>query len=155
MTLLLITILLVFLFFFIKMRKEEKKKKELFLSLNKKRSELISYFSQLDSFKGGLYDLFYFHKGLAEKFPDLINKAPSVCPDKYGVFRTKDIATMSPDDVFLGGIWGLFTHNITMWELYKKIDEEAYDTVLYQYYKLLKAGKFTMLQIINKEISQL
>ena len=149
MTLLLITILLVF---FIKMKK---KKKGLLLSLNKKRSELISYFSKLDSFKGGLYDLFYFHKGLAEKFPDLINKAPSVCPDKYGVFRTKDIATMSPDDVFLGGICGLFTFNITTWEPYKKTDKEAYNVVLNQYYKLLKAGKSRMLQIIDKEISQL
>lgn len=148
MTLLLITILLVF---FIKMKK---KKKGLLLSLNKKRSELISYFSKLDSFKGDLYDLFYFHKGLAEKFPDLINKAPSVCPNKYGVFRTKDIATMSPDDVFLGGICGLFTFNITTWELYKKTDKEAYNIVLNQYYKLLKAGKFIMLQIIDKEISQ-
>ena len=148
MTLLLITILLVL---FIKMKK---KKKGLLLSLNKKRSELISYFSKLDSFEGGLYDLFYFHKGLAEKFPDLINKVPSVCPDKYGVFRTKDIATMSPDDVFLGGICGLFTFNITTWELYKKTDKEAYNIVLNQYYKLLKAGKFTMLQIIDKEISQ-
>lgn len=149
MTLLLITILLVF---FIKMKK---KKKGLLLSLNKKRSELISYFSKLDSFKGGLYDLFYFHKGLAEKFPDLINKVPSVCPDKYGVFRTKDIATMSPDDVFLGGICGLFTFNITTWELYKKTDKEAYNVVLNQYYRLLKAGKSRMLQIIDKEISQL
>ena len=149
MTLLLITILLVF---FIKMKK---KKKGLLLSLNKKRSELISYFSKLDSFKGDLYDLFYFHKGLAEKFPDLINKVPSVCPDKYGVFRTKDIATMSPDDVFLGGICGLFTFNITTWELYKKTDKEAYNIVLNQYYRLLKAGKSRMLQIIDKEISQL
>lgn len=148
MVLLLIIILLVF---FIKMKK---KKKGLLLSLNKKRSELISYFSKLDSFKGSLYDLFYFHKGLAEKFPDLINKAPSVCPNKYGVFRTKDIATMSPDDVFLGGICGLFTFNITTWELYKKTDKEAYNIVLNQYYKLLKAGKFIMLQIIDKEISQ-
>ena len=148
MTLLLITILLVF---FIKMKK---KKKGLLLSLNKKRSEVISYFSKLDSFKGGLYDLFYFHKGLAEKFPDLINKVPSVCPDKYGVFRTKDIATMSPDDVFLGGICGLFTFNITTWELYKKTDKEAYNIVLNQYYRLLKAGKSRMLQIIDKEISQ-
>ena len=148
MTLLLITILVVF---FIKMKK---KKKGLLLSLNKKRSELISYFSKLDSFKGDLYDLFYFHKGLAEKFPDLINKVPSVCPDKYGVFRTEDIATMSPDDVFLGGICGLFTFNITTWELYKKTDKEAYNIVLNQYYRLLKAGKSRMLQIIDKEISQ-
>ena len=149
MTLLLIIILLVF---FIKMKK---KKKGLLLSLNKKRSELISYFSKLDSFEGSLYDLFYFHRGLAEKFPDLINKVPSVCPDKYGVFRTEDIATMSPDDVFLGGIYGLFTQNIIMWELYKKNDKEAYNIVLNQYYNLLKSGKFRMLQIIDKEISQL
>lgn len=148
MTLLLITILVVF---FIKMKKRKKD----YSFLYKKRSELISYFSKLDSFEGSLYDLFYFHKELAEKFPDLINKAPSVCPDKYGVFRTKDIATMSPDDVFLGGICGLFTQNIIMWELYKKNDKEAYNIVLNQYYGLLKTGKFIMLQIIDKEISQL
>lgn len=148
MTLLLITILVVF---FIKMKKRKKD----YSFLYKKRSELISYFSKLDSFEGSLYDLFYFHRGLAEKFPDLINKAPSVCPDKYGVFRTKDIATMSPDDVFLGGIRGLFTQNIIMWELYKKNDKEAYNIVLNQYYGLLKTGKFIMLQIIDKEISQL
>lgn len=148
MTLLLITILVVF---FIKMKKRKKD----YSFLYKKRSELISYFSKLDSFEGSLYDLFYFHRGLAEKFPDLINKVPSVCPDKYGVFRTKDIATMSPDDVFLGGICGLFTQNIIMWELYKKNDKEAYNIVLNQYYNLLKTGKFIMLQIIDKEISQL
>lgn len=148
MTLLLITILVVF---FIKMKKRKKD----YSFLYKKRSELISYFSKLDSFEGSLYDLFYFHRGLAEKFPDLINKVPSVCPDKYGVFRTKDIATMSPDDVFLGGIYGLFTQDITMWELYKKNDKEAYNIVLNQYYGLLKTGKFIMLQIIDKEISQL
>lgn len=148
MTLLLITILVVF---FIKMKKRKKD----YSFLYKKRSELISYFSKLDSFEGSLYDLFYFHRGLAEKFPDLINKVPSVCPDKYGVFRTKDIATMSPDDVFLGGICGLFTQNIIMWELYKKNDKEAYNIVLNQYYGLLKTGKFIMLQIIDKEISQL
>lgn len=148
MTLLLITILVVF---FIKMKKRKKD----YSFLYKKRSELISYFSKLDSFEGSLYDLFYFHRGLAEKFPDLINKVPSVCPDKYGVFRTKDIATMSPDDVFLGGIRGLFTQNIIMWELYKKNDKEAYNIVLNQYYGLLKSGKFIMLQIIDKEISQL
>lgn len=146
MTLLLITILVVF---FIKMKKRKKD----YSFLYKKRSELISYFSKLDSFEGSLYDLFYFHRGLAEKFPDLINKVPSVCPDKYGVFRTKDIATMSPDDVFLGGIRGLFTQNIIMWELYKKNDKEAYNIVLNQYYGLLKTGKFIMLQIIDKEIS--
>lgn len=37
-------------------------------------------------------------------------------PDKYGMFRTENIPTMQPSEVFLGGIWGLFTHAIPFWE---------------------------------------
>lgn len=62
MTLLLITILLVF---FIKMKK---KKKGLLLSLNKKRSELISYFSKLDSFKETFMIYSIFTKDLLKNF---------------------------------------------------------------------------------------
>lgn len=34
-------------------------------------------------------------------------------------FRTKDIATMTLDDVCLGGIWGLVNQTATFWESYK------------------------------------
>lgn len=37
-------------------------------------------------------------------------------PDSYGFFRTNDIATMKPDEVYLGDIWGLNTGNIPFWE---------------------------------------
>lgn len=33
-------------------------------------------------------------------------------PDCYGMFRTESIPTMKPKEVFLGGIWGLWTHAI-------------------------------------------
>lgn len=30
----------------------------------------------------------------------------AICPDKYGMFRTSNIATMDPSEVFLGDIYG-------------------------------------------------
>ena len=55
---------------------------------------------------------------------------------------------MKPEEVFLGGIWGLFTHAIPFWEERKSqpygcngfgINPEAslYDIILYQYKQLL------------------
>ena len=69
-------------------------------------------------------------------------------PDKYGMFRTESIPTMKPEEVFLGGIWGLFTHAIPFWEERKSqpygcngfnIDPEIslYGIVLDQYKRLL------------------
>ena len=40
----------------------------------------------------------------------------NLAPCKYGIFRTKDILSMTVDEVFLGGIYGLNTHNIRFWE---------------------------------------
>lgn len=42
------------------------------------------------------------------------NKNIGPCP--YGVFRTLDIPSMTPDQVYLGGIWGLTTESIPFWE---------------------------------------
>jgi len=65
-------------------------------------------------------------------------------PDKYGFFRTKDIITMRPDEVYLGDIWGLNTDNIPFWEKHRDetmagngfgISNEVlcYDLILGQY----------------------
>ena len=40
----------------------------------------------------------------------------AIAPDKYGVFRTENIVTMKPDEVFLGNIYGLWTFPIPDWE---------------------------------------
>ena len=37
-------------------------------------------------------------------------------PCSTGFFRTKDILSMTPDEVFLGNIYGLWTYNIPDWE---------------------------------------
>lgn len=43
-------------------------------------------------------------------------RCDATCPNRYGMFRTDDIMTMRPEDVYLGGIWGLSTNNIPFWE---------------------------------------
>lgn len=59
-----------------------------------------------------LIDMMHIHKKLWNDGFQNENTRPC----KYGFFRTKDIATMRTDEVYLGDIWGLFTKNIPFWE---------------------------------------
>lgn len=72
----------------------------------------------------------------------------NIGPCPYGVFRTLDIPSMTPDQVYLGGIWGLVTKPIPFWEARKEdkygcngfgIDENLslYEMMLNQYKGLL------------------
>lgn len=72
----------------------------------------------------------------------------NIGPDEYGMFRTKDILTMKPEEVFLGNIYGLWTHEIPFWEERKEdpvgancfgMDENTslYKIILNQYCRLL------------------
>lgn len=40
----------------------------------------------------------------------------NIGPCSYGMYRTDDIGNMSPSEVYLGGIYGLSTKNISFWE---------------------------------------
>jgi hypothetical protein len=73
-------------------------------------------------------------------------------PCSYGMFRTTDsIEHMSPDEVYLGDIYGLATNNITFWESHKNekfgdngfgLDPEIsmYALLVAQYKRLLIAN---------------
>ena len=72
-------------------------------------------------------------------------------PCKYGMFRTENIPTMQPNEVFLGDIWGLFTRAIPFWEEHKSqqygcngfgIDPgtSLYSLVLDQYKEILRCN---------------
>lgn len=67
-------------------------------------------------------------------------------PDKYGMFRTDDILMMTPDEVFLGNIWGLWTKPLTYWENQAVDDQklviEQYKNVLISNMKEMQR-KFT------------
>lgn len=75
----------------------------------------------------------------------------NIGPDRYGVFRTSDILSMTPDQIYLGGIWGIYTCSISFWERHRDdrygcngfgIDEDrrVYDIVLDQYRELLSSN---------------
>ena len=59
-----------------------------------------------------LIDMMHIHKKLWNDGFQNENTRPC----QYGFFRTKDIATMRTDEVYLGDIYGLWTHNIPFWE---------------------------------------
>lgn len=65
-----------------------------------------------------LMELFECHKWLWNLGYQNENIGP--CP--YGMFRTNDIRTMRPSEVFLGDIYGLHTKNIPDWLPY--LEEE-------------------------------
>lgn len=73
-------------------------------------------------------------------------------PCEFGMFQTKDIATMTSDEVYLGGgRTGLNTENIVFWEIHRNEtwgdngynipeNRKLYDTVMAQYRSLLASN---------------
>lgn len=43
----------------------------------------------------------------------------NLAPQRYGIIRSNSIEELTPNQVFLGGIWGLNTYSIPFWEEYK------------------------------------
>ena len=75
-------------------------------------------------------------------------KSRMIGPNEYGIFRCKDIEKMTPEDVYLGNVYGLWTKNIPEW--YKTKNEPyganvlgiessttLYQIVLHQYRSIL------------------
>lgn len=76
---------------------------------------------------------------------------PNLAPLEWGMFRTKSIPEMTPDEVYLGGIWGLSTKNIPFWEENKSetmagngfgIDDDKliYEIIMSQYRNYLRSN---------------
>lgn len=70
-------------------------------------------------------------------------------PCEWGIFRTKDISTMSANEVFLGNVFGLWTFNIPYWNEHSEDvmgvnscgipkDVKCYSFIVQQYRLLLK-----------------
>lgn len=84
----------------------------------------------------------------------------NIAPCSYGIFRTSDILTMVPCEVFLGGIYGLNINPIPFWEAHKNdkygcngfgIDknDSLYEIVLNQYKNLLLSNIRYMLKVAD------
>lgn len=75
----------------------------------------------------------------------------NIGPCPYGIFRTLDIPSMTPDQIYLGGIYGIVTQPISFWEAHKEdkygcngfgIDENLslYGMIFDQYKRLLSSN---------------
>ena len=123
-------------FFYKETLAEEKEKYE-------KCKSLVGHFPELDERIGASKTL--------ERVLELHKKAwglgyqnDNLAPCEYGMFRTKDISTMKPEEVFLGNVYGLWTFPMPKWEdqksqMYDK-DISVYDIVLNQYKKVLHSN---------------
>lgn len=98
-----------------------------------------------------LGQLYYFNKKLINSFYARCNKAPMLCPNKYGIFRCESLSTISPDNIFLGDINGLWTDTFTEWM--KSNEPEDIRIVLNQYYNILNRGIYFIIEDIKKDIN--
>ena len=71
-------------------------------------------------------------------------KNTNLGPDKYGMFRTKDINFMTTNEVYIGGFNGLKILTIEEWEECKEelydSEQTCYSFILSSYKRLLKAN---------------
>lgn len=137
--------LIIFIIVGVTAKKNQEKKNEInrlehqICQLNKFKGELMSHHTLEDTFK--------IHKQLGTMH---LAWSPAICPDKYGIFRTSNIATMSMDEVFLGNIYGLWTHTLPFWLSCQ--DEDAVSKITNQYYKQVLSGIEAEIEELEKKI---
>lgn len=102
-----------FMFFFVKQNKDKKKKKNILSSLMKKEKNLIDFRNRLDSMHS-LMDMINIHKDIYREF-----KFPALEVSPWGHFRASSVEELDANNVYLGGIYGLFTNTVAYWELNK------------------------------------
>lgn len=137
--------LIIFVIVGVMAQKNIKKKDEInkldhqICQLHKFKGELMSHHTLEDTFK--------VHRQLGAMH---LAWNHAICPDKYGMFRTSNIATMSTDEVFLGDIYGLWTHTLTCWLSSK--NEDAVSVITDQYYQQVLGGIEAEIEELIKKI---
>ena len=143
-----LVILIIFIIVGVTAKKNQEKKDEInrlehqICQLNKFTDELMSHHTLEDTFK--------IHRQLGTMH---LAWNHAICPDKYGMFRTSNIATMSTDEVFLGDIYGLWTHSLTYW--LSSENDEAVSIVTNQYYQQVLSGIKAEVEELVKKIHSL
>lgn len=132
--------------------KENKKKMSIYVRQRESGQSFINAIKNCDS----LINLMHIHKDAwGNGFQDRY-----IGPNPNKEFRTSDILTMNPCEVFLGDIYGLHTNPIPFWEQHKNdkygcngfgIDENypIYKMILNQYKELLLFSIHYMLKVAD------
>lgn len=121
-------------------KKEIKKKKQLQTKLD--------YFIHKVEIAKSLQDLYILHKKIWANGIRNENFGPS----EYGMFRTDDILTMVPEEIYLGNIWGgLWTKPLPFWETCSIDDQKL---VIKQYQNILLSNMKIMKENLAKELAK-
>ena len=119
------------------------------IELNKRDKEITlkveAAFKALTSLNNcaDLLDLLSLHKSLGNVLN--LNSNRNLGPCEYGMFRTKDISTMSGNEVYLGNIYGLNTLSLNTW--LKSGNSEDISIVFHQYRNHLESNLKCMTEI--------
>lgn len=100
--------------------------------ISQKLDFLKDYQGRLEAIRGMVdFDaLISIHKGMF-----FHHCLPAKCDaDPYGMYRVKSIADISKNNIYLGGINGLFTHTISEWQSICKEDSVELHEVYNQYW---------------------
>ena len=95
--------------------------------ISQKLDFLKDYQGRLEAIRGMVnFDaLISIHKGMF-----FHHCLPAKCnADPYGMYRVESIADISKDNIYLGGINGLFTHTISEWQAMDQADSSVADAV--------------------------
>ena len=145
-TVLALIALIIFIIVGVMAQKNQEDKKHVIehqiLQLTKFKGELMSHHTLEDTFK--------IHRQLVAMH---LAWNSAICPDKYGMFRTSNIATMDPSEVFLGDIYGLWTHSLSYW--LTCCDEDAVSKITNQYYQQVLSGIKAEIRELKKKINSL
>lgn len=134
--------------FFYKKKLQKRKELKRLKDIERTADEYMPRLNECNSLMG----LMHLHKELWAQ--GLRNKNIGPCQD--GIFRTQDIITMKPDEVFLGNVFGLWTFAIPEWEKIREVaDSIAYNIVCEQYRQLLMSNVVGMKNEAKEKMAHL
>ena len=93
-------------------------------------------------------------------------RSENLGPNPHGVFRTENVRTMTPEQVWIGG-WGLITRNIPHWERFRDAGKVVsggsqiydyltlYQVVLMRYKEILTNGINKAVTAAKKDVATL
>ena len=129
--------------------KREAKRKKIEKEKQRKRTILnkLDYFIHQVEIAESLKDLYILH---IKMWANGI-RHEHFGPDKYGMFRTDDILMMTPEEVYLGNIWGLFTKQLPYWETCPADEQRL---VIKQYQNILISNMKAMKRDLKKTLQE-
>lgn len=107
-------------------------------NLRKRRVLIEEARYELSTFKDPSYGLMALYSFIAKWHTRLdFETIENLGPERYGIFRCYHMSDITPDDIYLGGIYGVWTNTLRWWESHSHPTKDEYQIVFEQLYNLL------------------